>query len=73
VGTKRLGTLPGFPAMFSRGEPAGFAGGAPSREGLGTLPGFPSRLSARRHRFLNDGVKIPTAAASMQVIGEMSR
>jgi phthiocerol/phenolphthiocerol synthesis type-I polyketide synthase E len=26
----------------SRGEPAGFAGGAPSREGMGTLPGSPS-------------------------------
>ena len=25
----------------SRGEPAGFAGGGPSREGMGTLPGFP--------------------------------
>ena len=25
----------------SRGEPAGFAGGAPSREGMGTLSGFP--------------------------------
>jgi RNA polymerase sigma-70 factor, ECF subfamily len=28
----------------SRGEPASFAGGAPSREGLGTLPGVPSKL-----------------------------
>jgi 23S rRNA (uracil1939-C5)-methyltransferase len=26
---------------LSRGEPAGCAGGAPSREGMGTLPGFP--------------------------------
>jgi GTPase SAR1 family protein len=31
-------------ANESRGEPAGFAGGAPSREGLGTLPGFPCGL-----------------------------
>jgi protein ImuB len=29
---------------LSRGEPAGFAGGAPSREGMGTLPGFPGEL-----------------------------
>jgi GTPase SAR1 family protein len=29
------------PTNESRGEPAGSAGGAPSREGLGTLPGFP--------------------------------
>jgi hypothetical protein len=28
-------------ANLSRGEPASFAGGVPSREGLGTLPGFP--------------------------------
>jgi 23S rRNA (uracil1939-C5)-methyltransferase len=28
----------------SRGEPAGFAGGVPSREGMGTLPGFPCEL-----------------------------
>jgi hypothetical protein len=27
----------------SRGEPAGFAGSGPSREGLGTLPGVPSQ------------------------------
>jgi hypothetical protein len=52
----------------SRGEPT-LARGGPSREGLGTLSGFPGkldlpspRLSARRHRFLNGGVKIPTAA-----------
>jgi hypothetical protein len=29
--------------LESRGEPAGFAGGVPSREGLGTLSGFPSQ------------------------------
>ena len=34
-------------ANESRGEPAGFAGGAPSREGLGTLPGFPCERSTR--------------------------
>jgi hypothetical protein len=32
----RIRTLPS-----ARGEPAGSAGGAPSREGLGTLLGFP--------------------------------
>ena len=31
------------PCPQSRGEPAGFAGGVPSREGLGTLSGFPSQ------------------------------
>jgi 23S rRNA (uracil1939-C5)-methyltransferase len=30
---------------LSRGEPAGFASGVPSREGLGTLPGFPCQLA----------------------------
>jgi len=30
----------------SRGEPAGFAGGVPSREGMGTLPGFPYQTDA---------------------------
>jgi len=36
-------TLDGFigSGHLSRGEPAGSAGRAPSREGLGTLPGFP--------------------------------
>jgi len=36
-------TLNGFigSGHLSRGEPAGSAGRAPSREGLGTLPGFP--------------------------------
>ena len=29
----------------SRGEPAGFAGRAPSQEGMGTLPGFPYQQS----------------------------
>ncbi len=28
----------------SRGEPASFAGGVPSREGMGTLPGVPSTI-----------------------------
>jgi hypothetical protein len=28
----------------SRGEPASFAGGVPSREGMGTLPGSPSTV-----------------------------
>ena len=32
---------PRTPGDQSRGEPAGFAGGVPSREGMGTLPGFP--------------------------------
>jgi hypothetical protein len=34
------------PQPESRGEPAGFAGGGPSREGLGNLPGFPNRNKA---------------------------
>jgi len=29
--------------LCPRGEPAGFAGSAPSREGMGTLSGFPSQ------------------------------
>ncbi|MGB8299230.1 MAG: bifunctional diaminohydroxyphosphoribosylaminopyrimidine deaminase/5-amino-6-(5-phosphoribosylamino)uracil reductase RibD [Polyangia bacterium] len=43
VTLKIASTLDGFIAsnQLSRGEPAGSAGRAPSREGLGTLPGFP--------------------------------
>jgi hypothetical protein len=33
---------------LSRGEPAGLAGGAPSREGLGTLRGFPCQSNNAR-------------------------
>ena len=43
VTLKVASTLDGFigSGHLSRGEPAGSAGRAPSREGLGTLPGFP--------------------------------
>ena len=42
-------TVAGAQAHESRGEPAGFAGGAPSREGLGTLPGFPCEYVEIEH------------------------
>ena len=47
VTLKVASTLDGFIGsdQISRGEPAGFAGRAPSREGLGTLPGFPLKTS----------------------------
>jgi leucyl-tRNA synthetase len=58
----------------SRGEPAGGAGGASSREGLGTLPGFP------RQAFVDDGIAInsgdldglPTAEAKAKVTGQLA-
>jgi hypothetical protein len=34
-------------SQWSRGEPAGFAGGAPSWEGMGTLSGFPYQSAGR--------------------------
>jgi aldose 1-epimerase len=37
----RQGGLVGQASIWARGEPAGYAGGVPSREGLGTLSGFP--------------------------------
>ena len=42
-------TLDGFigSSQLSRGEPAGSAGRAPSREGMGTLPRFPCQLKPR--------------------------
>jgi len=41
----RYKALPAIPALaLSRGEPAGFAGGGPSREGMGTLSEFPCQI-----------------------------
>ena len=39
----------------SRGEPAGFAGGGPSREGMGTLPGFPYQSRGEPAGFAGGG------------------
>ena len=62
----------------SRGEPAGSAGGVPSREGLGTLPGFPlqrdQRISMLGHIIagLHDGGDLATARAQFaKAVGDV--